>query len=117
MSGSLGSAFGQNFLGNSPRWYKLTVTGFLALNPLLLASVGPFVTGWLILGEFIFVLAMALKCYPLPPAGLIAVEAVLLRLTGPAAVYDEVAANFAVLLLLMFMVAGVYFLQDGLYQA
>ena len=34
---SLGRGLLQNFLGYSPRWYKLTVLGFLALNPLLFA--------------------------------------------------------------------------------
>ena len=33
--------------------------------------------------EFIFCLAMALKCYPLQPCGLLAIEAVLIGLTSP----------------------------------
>ncbi|MFR4486134.1 MAG: hypothetical protein ACLT78_01575 [Escherichia coli] len=35
----------------------------------------PFVAGWLLVAEFIFTLAMALKCYPLLPGGLLAIEA------------------------------------------
>jgi NhaB family Na+:H+ antiporter len=31
--------------------------------------VNPFVAGWLLVAEFIFTLAMALKCYPLLPGG------------------------------------------------
>ena len=57
---------------------------------------------------------MALKCYPLQPGGLLAIEAVLLGMTSPEAVYHETAANFQVILLLMFMVAGIYFMRDML---
>jgi len=28
-------ALRQNFLGNSPSWYKLTIVGFLILNPII----------------------------------------------------------------------------------
>ncbi|MFQ3324803.1 MAG: NhaB family Na+:H+ antiporter [Pseudomonadales bacterium] len=52
-----------NFLGNAPSWYKLTIIGFLILNPVLLAVTGPFVNGWALIGQFIFTLALALKCY------------------------------------------------------
>ena len=105
-------AYFDNFLGNAPRWYKFTVLAFLALNPVLLYTVGGFWTGWAIVAEFIFTLAMALACYPLPPAGLLAIEAVLLGLATPDAVYTEVAANLPVILLLMFMVAGIHFMKD-----
>ena len=74
--------------------------------------MGPFMTGWILLAEFIFCLAMALKCYPLQPCGLLALEAVLLGLTTPASVYHEAQNNFAVILLLIFMVAGIFFLKD-----
>ena len=47
-------------------------------------------TGWVIVLEFIFTLAMALKCYPLQPGGLIAIEAVVLGMTSPQTVYDEI---------------------------
>lgn len=105
-------AFIRNFLGHAPTWYKLTVLGFLALNPLALAVTGPFVTGWLVVVEFIFTLSMALRCYPLQPGGLLAIEAIVLGLATPAAVYRETEQNFAVILLLIFMVAGIYFLRD-----
>ena len=103
-----------NFLGKSPDWYKLTIIGFLVANPIILAVLGPFVAGWLLILEFIFTLAMALKCYPLQPGGLLAVEAVILGLTNPEAVYHEAEHNFPVILLLMFMVAGIYFLKEML---
>ena len=46
------------------------------------------------------------------PGGLLAIEALLLRMTTPEAVYDETRHNFSVILLLMFMVAGIYFMRD-----
>ena len=70
----------RNFLGNSPLWYKAAVISCLILNPVLLALAGPAITGWFVVAEFITALAMALKCYPLQPGGLIAIEAVLLGL-------------------------------------
>ncbi len=51
------NAYWDNFLGNAPEWYKTTIIAFLVLNPLLLATVGPFVTGWVLVIEFIFTLA------------------------------------------------------------
>ena len=103
-----------NFLGHASRWYKLTIIAFLVFNPVVLWTLGPFIAGWLLVGEFIFCLAMALKCYPLQPGGLLAIEAVLLGMTSPATVYHETEANFAVILLLIFMVAGIFFLKDML---
>jgi len=101
-----------NFLGHAPDWYKKTVVGFLLLNPVALAAFGPFITGWLLIAEFIFTLALALRCYPLQPGGLLALEAVLLGMTSPETVFAETLANFEVILLLMFMVAGIYFMKE-----
>ncbi|GAB5449854.1 MAG: sodium/proton antiporter NhaB [Halioglobus sp.] len=112
MSDSTASALWKNFLGASPLWYKRTIVAFLVLNPLLLLLLGPFVTGWLLIGEFIFTLALALRCYPLQPGGLLAIQAVLLGMTSPEMVFAETAANFEVILLLMFMVAGIYFMKE-----
>jgi len=98
--------------GHAARWYKLTILAFLVFNPIVLWVMGPFVAGWLLVGEFIFCLAMALKCYPLQPGGLLALEAVVLGMTSPATVYYESENNFAVILLLIFMVAGIFFLKD-----
>ena len=112
MTEALATAFTRNFLGHAPEWYKYAILGFLAANPVLLYTVGPFVTGWLLVLEFIFTLAMALRCYPLQPGGLLALEAVALGMASPDAVYRETAANFPVILLLMFMVAGIYFMRE-----
>lgn len=100
-----------NFLGNSPQHYKLTVIGFLILNPLMLYIFDAHTVGWLIIAEFIYTLAMALKCYPLQPGGLLAIEAIVLNLTSAETVYHEALTNFPVILLLMFMVAGIYFMK------
>ncbi|WP_237068253.1 sodium/proton antiporter NhaB [Microbulbifer guangxiensis] len=110
--GGMGGAFFHNFLGEAPNWYKVTITLFLLANPLLLHLAGPFVTGWILIGEFIFTLAMALKCYPLQPGGLLAIEAILLGMTSTEAVFHEVSDNIEVILLLIFMVAGIYFMKD-----
>ena len=114
MQPTLGQALKKNFLGNSPGWYESTVLAFLVANPIILYIAGPYVTGWLLIGEFILTLAMALKCYPLQPGGLLAIEAILMGLASPNAVYQEAVANFEVILLLMFMVAGIYFMRDML---
>lgn len=117
MSTSLAVAFGRNFLGQSPTWYKQTILFFLILNPFVLLSLGPGVMGWLLVAEFIFTLAMALKCYPLQPGGLLVMEAIVMGLATPDALYQELLQNFPVILLLMFMVAGIYFMQDLLLTA
>ncbi len=117
MPRTVAQALNKNLLGNSPVWYKLTLIGFLIANPVLLMTAGPFITGWVLIGEFIFTLAMALKCYPLPAGGLLAIEAVVLGMTSPEAVYKEAAHNFPVIMLLMFMVAGIYFMKDLLQYA
>jgi len=112
---ALASAFARNFLGHAPDWYKLTILAFLAVNPLVMlagGAAGPVIAGWLLLLEFIFTLAMALRCYPLQPGGLLALEGVLLGLTTPASVYEETLLAVPVILLLVFMVAGIYFLRE-----
>jgi NhaB family Na+:H+ antiporter len=111
----LAQALARNFLGHAPDWYKLTIVAFLVVNPLVMLAGGvngPVIAGWLLLLEFIFTLAMALRCYPLQPGGLLAIEGVLLGLTTPASVYDETLAAVPVILLLVFMVAGIYFLRE-----
>lgn len=110
----IGQAFRANFLGHAPNWYKTTILAFLVLNPILMFTVGKYITGWVLIIEFIFTLAMALKCYPLPAGGLLAIEAVVIGLTHPHTVYHEVELNLPVILLLMFMVAGIYFMKEGL---
>jgi NhaB family Na+:H+ antiporter len=112
MPKSIALSFMDNFLGNAAGWYKLTIILFLMINPVVLVTLGSFVAGWLLVAEFIFCLAMALKCYPLQPGGLLALEAVILGMTSPATVIQETETNFPVILLLIFMVAGIYFLKD-----
>ncbi len=110
-SQSLLRAFAERFLGNAPEWYKRTILGFLVLNPIVFA-IDPFIAAWMLVIEFIFTLAMALRCYPLQPGGLLAFEAVAIGMTSPSAVYQETVNAFEVILLLIFMVAGIVFLKE-----
>ncbi|GAA6153055.1 sodium/proton antiporter NhaB [Pseudoteredinibacter isoporae] len=112
MTKTMGQALTSNFLGHAPDWYKKAIIAFLVINPILMITVGKYVTGWVIILEFIFTLAMALKCYPLQPGGLLAIEAIAMGMATPEAVKDELFANFPVILLLMFMVAGIFFMKD-----
>ncbi len=112
MAYSLPQAFARNFLGNSPEWYKYTIIAFLAINPVVYFAIDPFVAGWVLVVEFIFTLAMALKCYPLQPGGLLAIEAIVIGMSTPESVYHETVNAFPVILLLMFMVAGIYFVKE-----
>lgn len=122
------------FLGNSPNWFKYTMIGFILINFILFfAGVSGTVLGWMFIGEFIFTLAMALKCYPLQSGGLLAIQVMILGLTHPmykkdptthkyvvdpetgmkemGGVFYEVSQNLEVILLLIFMVAGIYFMK------
>lgn len=99
------------FLGNSPKWFKFTMIGFLIFNVFSFFVLGKTVTAWIFIAEFIFTLAMALKCYPLQSGGLLAIQAIALGLTTAKNSYKEVQANLEVILLLVFMVAGIYFMK------
>jgi NhaB family Na+:H+ antiporter len=105
------SAVYKNFLGHAPEWYKLTIIAFLVINPFVF-YVDTYLAGWLLVLEFIFTLAMALKCYPLQPGGLLMIEALFIGMTSPEHVLHEIEVNLEVLLLLVFMVAGIYFMKD-----
>lgn len=113
-----------NFLGSAPVWYKFTTLLFLVINPLIFFSASifggsaeavywaHFTAGWALIIEFIFTLAMALKCYPLQPGGLITIEALFIGMTSTSEVYKEILNNVDVLLLLIFMVAAIYFVRS-----
>ena len=111
------NVFFKSFLGKSPIWYKYCIIAFLIANPIIYYAISPFAAGWLLVAEFIFTLAMALKCYPLQPGGLLTIEAVVIGMTSPHHIKEEVMANFDVILLLMFMVAGIYFMKQLLLYA
>ena len=114
------SSLYSNFLGSSANWYKNLIILFLVSNPIIYFILlntnldAGFILGWIILGQFIVTLAMALECYPLQPGGLIAIQSVILGLTTSKHVYQEVVLNLKVILLLVFMVAGIYFMKDFL---
>ncbi len=100
-----------SFLGNSPKWFKTTMLAFLVLNVAFYFTLGEEITAWIFIGEFIFTLAMALKCYPLQSGGLLAIQALALKLTTPYQAMHEIEQNLEVVLLLVFMVAGIYFMK------
>ena len=100
-----------NFLGNSPQWYKSFIIACLVINPIMF-QIDPYIAGWMLVVEFIFTLAMALKCYPLQPGGLLAIEAIFIGMTNADHVRHEIVVNIEVVLLLIFMVAGIYFMKD-----
>jgi NhaB family Na+:H+ antiporter len=103
--------FFDNFLGNSPNWYKHSIILFLIMNPIIF-SINPYFSGWILVAQFIFTLSMALKCYPLLPGGLLAIEAIAIGMTDPDHLYREMIVNFPVIALLIFMVASIYFMKD-----
>ena len=106
-------ALALNFMGTAPVWYKLFIVACLIINPILY-QISPFTCGWVLVGEFIFTLAMALECYPLQPGGLLAIEACFMGMCTMDGVKHEIFNNLEVLLLLMFMLGGIHFVRDFL---
>lgn len=105
------NTFYSEFLGNSPRWFKNTIIAFLlACYPLTLL-LGETVMGWAFIGMFIMTLALALKCYPLQSGGLLAIAVLAIGLTDPYTVWHEIQVNLGVIMLLVFMVSFIYFMQ------
>ena len=72
--------------------------------------------GWIILAQFILTLAMALNCYP---SSTRRVNCNPIGFDGSHQhkkyIYHEVELNLKVILLLVFMVAGIYFMKDFLH--
>ena len=99
------------FLGNSPHWFKNAILLFLLASLPLKFLVGTTILGWLFLGMFILTLAMALKCYPLQSGGILALAILALGLTTPDTVWHEIEANLGVLALLIFMVSFIFFMK------
>ena len=100
-----------SFLGSSPTWFKVVIIAFLLISFPLMLILGKTVTGWAFIAMFILSLAMALKCYPLQSGGLLAIATLLLGLTSPETVWTEIQSNLGVILLLVFMVSFIYFMQ------
>ena len=84
---------------------------FFIFNVFAYYVLGPMITAWLFIAEFIFTLAMALRCYPLQSGGLLAMQVLFLDLTNTHNTYHEIESNLEVILLLVFMVAGIYFMK------
>jgi NhaB family Na+:H+ antiporter len=110
MQMSVPQAVAANFLGKAPSWYKQAIVAFLIINPILFI-INPYIAGWALVLEFIFTLAMALKCYPLQPGGLLLMQAMFIGMTTPEHMKHEMVVNIEVILLLVFMVAGIYFMK------
>jgi NhaB family Na+:H+ antiporter len=100
-----------NFLGTSPSWFKTLILIFLAASFPIMLIAGKTVIGWAFIAMFILSLAMALKCYPLQSGGLLAIATMVLGLTSAETVWHEIQQNLDVILLLVFMVSFIYFMQ------
>ena len=101
----------QEFLGNSPLWFKNVILVFLLISLPLKFLVGTTVLGWLFLAVFILTLGMALKCYPLQSGGVLGLAILALGLTSPETVWHEIQSNLGVLALLIFMVSFIFFMK------
>jgi Na+:H+ antiporter, NhaB family len=110
--GSLGLAAAASFLGGAPRWYKRALLVALLVNSLLAWLAGPVPAAWALVGEFILTLALALRCHPLAPGGLLAIEALALGLARPDQAWSEIGGALPVLLLVLFMVAAIGLMRD-----
>ena len=66
MQPTMSQALKKNFLGNSPGWYEKSIILFLLINPLALWAFGPFVTGWMLIAEFIFHFSDGTQMLPSP---------------------------------------------------
>lgn len=99
------------FLGNSPKWFKLMMLTFLVICYPATLLLGKVIMGWAFIGMFILTLAMALKCYPLQSGGLLGIAILALGLTNHHTVWHEIQANLEVILLLVFMVSFIYFMK------
>lgn len=84
---------------------------FLALCYPLTVMLDATIMGWAFIAMFILSLAMALKCYPLQSGGLLAIAVLLLGLTSPETVWHEIKENLSVIMLLVFMVSFIFFMQ------
>jgi len=100
------------FMGHAPRAYKIGLLAALVGNVALWWLAGNTVVGWALVLEFIVTLALALNSYPLAPGGLLAIEAVLLGLTTPERVYEETGHGLPIILLLVFMVSAIAFMEE-----
>jgi len=105
------------FLGSTPSWYKRALIAALIINPIVAALAGSAIATWLLVAEFIAVLALALRCYPLVPGGLLALEGIAIGLASPGQAYHEIEKNLPTLLLILFMVTGIYFIRELLLWA
>ena len=101
----------KQFLGNSPKWFKLAMLVFLVICYPATLLLGKVIMGWAFIVMFILTLAMALKCYPLQSGGLLGLAILAIGLTNKTSVWNEILSNLGVILLLVFMVSFIYFMK------
>ncbi len=101
----------KQFLGNSPKWFKVAILGFLVISYPAKLLFGDIVMGWAFIAMFIMTLALALKCYPLQSGGILGLAILALGLTNYHTVWHEIVQNLEVILLLVFMVSFIYFMK------
>jgi len=92
--------------------FKVILIAFLAINPLLLETVGPFYTSIAMLLQFLFLLFRSTIVYPAISGGLLVAEAIILKLVTTEGIWHEWTASFDVFMLVLFMVAAVSFLKQ-----
>lgn len=92
--------------------FKIILIAFLAINPLLLHTVGPFYTSIAMLLQFLFILFRSTTVYPAISGGLLVSEAIILKLVTTEGIWHEWTASFDVFMLVLFMVAAVSYLKQ-----
>ncbi len=92
--------------------FKLIMIAFLAINPLLLHTIGPFWTSIAMLLQFLFLLFRSTMVYPAITGGLLVAEAIILKLVSTESIWHEWIASFDVFMLVLFMVAAVSYLKQ-----
>lgn len=108
-------ALGKDFLGSeTPNWYKNGLIFLLIINVVSFKTSGAFVTGWLILFEFILTLALTRTCYPLWSGGLLLLQAMALELVSIPTLQTEIEHNMPILFLILFVVTAVTLLKEFL---
>jgi len=92
--------------------FKVILIAFLAINPLLLETMGPFYTSIAMLLQFLFILFRSTTVYPAISGGLLVAEAIIMKLVTTKGIWHEWIENFDVFMLVLFMVAAVSFLKQ-----
>lgn len=102
----------KNFLGSQTNlYYKYIILFFIIINFFMFFLVSKFISGWLILIEFIFILIFSLQCYPFLPGGLILIQSIFMQIVQIKNIQEEINHNQEVIFLLIFMISSIKFLK------